>query len=1112
MKKIDLRKWVLSLALIMVASVYHVFAQEITVSGKITDETGQPLPGVNIIEKGRSNGVVSDVSGAYAIKVSTSSILSFSFIGFRTQEAAVGASTIIDIVLDPDLTTLEDITVTAFNIPKETKSLGYATATVNSAQLTQTALPNFASALYGKAPGVRISSTMGGAAFGAVNITIRGVNSITGKNQPLIVMNGVPIRDGEVSNNNYWGDQRIRGNGLLDLNPEDIESISILKGASAAALYGSDAVNGVLLVTTKSGKGSKGLGVNFSTSYTVDEVAYLPRYQNVRGNGFEKNLVDAGQDDEGFVYVDMDGDGIKETRSVLGATRNFGPKFDGKPTLSWDGTVRPYSAQQTVAGLFRAAKSQVTSLAVNFGSPNGSTRLSVTRQDNEGVSRGSKNEKNIINLNNSFKLGEKFTVDLVVNYINQYTHNRPYATDRLVNNFTGMMTRFDNPDWYFDKFMTSKGYKYVTGSNPSLTPSENLKYAGFKPDILDYVWNVMADQADEYSNRLISSVNNTWQITNDLKLSGRFGTDLTSNKSESKYRTTQPLSFGNSGGFVQDMNTSTITYGDVMLNYTKKITPDLQLAVLGGYTAYKEIYSQVSRSTNNGLSTENLFDLSASVNTPANSSSSRYNFVRDAFLGTLSANFKDYLFVEGTVRKDRTSTMNPANNTFVYPSVNSSFVFSELFQLPQFVTSSKIRASWGVVGSYPDRYAANIAYDQGNLGIQQAGGKSVLYTTLPAVFGNDKIRPEKKYELEFGWSSKFINNRLGLDITYYDGQIVNQILPVTTATSTGAQSVLSNIGTLRNKGIEVAISASPFVAKPYTWDITLNMSSNVNVVEQLASGSKELIHQDFDGNAAVLKSVVGQPMGDIYVHPVQQHANGGLLVGDNGLYVVDRDKMVKAGNALPKAVGGLLNTFTYKGFTLNVVVDYRYGGHVMPTGINWMHSRGLTEESLNGMDKEHGGLAYYQDKDGLRKETSNSTGPNGEKVYNNGVFLPGVKEDGSPNDNLATNELYYLSVYNWGGPQYNPNGRYELFVKENNYIKMRELSLSYRLPQSLASSVRVKNIDLSVFGRNLFFLYRSILDMDPEQTTAGSRWYQNVNNAGTNPATRTYGFSLRASF
>ena len=359
---------------------------------------------------------------------------------------------------------------------------------------------------------------------------------------------------------------------------------------------------------------------------------------------------------------------------------------------------------------------------------------------------------------------------------------------------------------------------------------------------------------------------------------------------------------------------ASILYGDVLLTYTKKITPDLELNVMGGYTANQEKGTTISRSTNGGLSTENLFDIAASVNTP-NSGSSRYSLVKDAFIGTLNGSYKNYLFVEGTVRRDRTSTMNPNNNSFVYPSVNSSFIISEVINLPSFVNYAKVRGSWGIVGNYPDIYGANIAYNQNTLGVQAVGGQPVLYTTLPSNFGNDNIRPEEKHEVEFGVEAKFLDNRLGLEASYYNAQIRDQILPLTIPASSGATSVLTNIGTLRNKGIEIGITGSPVRTKNFRWDAGINIAQNKNVVEKLANNSTELLHADYDGNAAQLKSVVGQAMGDFYAHPVATDSKGGLIVDPNGLYKVDPNQMVKIGNAMPKVVGGIFNTFSYKGFT-----------------------------------------------------------------------------------------------------------------------------------------------------------------------------------------------------
>lgn len=1107
-----MEKSVLRLIAILLVISTPALAQ--TISGRVTaSNDGQSLPGVSIVVKGSNSGTITDADGRYSIPAARNKTLVYSFIGYKTKEVAIENRSTIDVTLDEGENMINEVVVTALGIKREERSLGYATAVVNNEQLVKTASPNFAAVLYGKAPGVTINTTPGGATSGS-SINIRGFSSITGNTQPLIVMDGIPIRNGEARNNDYWGDQRIRGNGLLDINPADIENISILKGASAAALYGSEAVNGVVLVTTKSGKGRKGLGVDFSASYSVDKIAYLPRYQNVRGPGYLQNYVNAGQDANGFIYYDTDGDGKGDTRGLLGATVNFGPKFDGQPVMAFDGVIRPYSPSgNSYADLFQNANSALINLSVAKSMDNGNLRLSYTRQDNGMISYNSKNEKNILNLNASFNINPKLQTDLMVNYINQYTHNRPYKVDRMINNFTGMMNRFEAADWYFNKYQTSLGYKYVTGTNQSLTPGENIIRNGFKGDIADYVWSTHANTSDEYSNRVIASLTQSWQIVDNLKLRGRLGTDFTAERIEDKQRSERPLAFGYSGGFSMNNNLYNNVYGEALLFYTKKLNEDITLSATGGYNAYRQLNSLMSRSTNNGLSTENFFDISASVNTP-NGNQSRIRWIRDAWLGTLNFNFKDIVYVEGTIRRDRTSTLAAGNNAFVYPSVNSSFVFSDLFRLPTAISFAKLRASWGIVGNYPEIYRANNAYSQGSLNVQQTGGNSVLYTTISSDYGNDKIRPEQKHEFEIGLETRLFRDRLRIDLAYYNAQIVDQILPLSIASSSGARTILANIGTLRNQGLEMALNISPLRAKNpggLNWDLTLNLARNSNKVEKLTNNSTELLHNDYDGNAAQLRSTVGQPMGDIYAHGILKNASGQNVVGPSGLYQLDGANWIKVGNAMPKLTGGLLNNFSYKGFTLDVVTDFRIGGHIMPTGINWMTSRGLTEESLNAMDAEHGGLRYYIDADGKGVQTTGSAGPKGETVYNDGMLMDGVLATGERNTNVIPQSIYYNATYNWGGPQYG-NARYELYVKENTYVKMRELSFGYRIPASITRKIGTQNLTLSVFGRNLFFIYRTIKDMDAEQANAGTRWVDNISNAGNNPSFRTMGVMLRASF
>lgn len=1093
--------------LMMIFSIQIVAAQQ-RISGQVSDSQG-PLPGVTVTVKGGNEGTQTDENGMYSINASASETLRFSMVGYLAEERTVGQNTTINVTLNMDEGALGEVVVTAMGIKRAPKQLGYAMSEVSGEEITKTGSTNFAGALYGKAPGVRISAAPGGATSG-ININIRGVNSITGNSQPLVIIDGVPMRQTDFNNSDYWSDQRARGNGLEDLNPEDIESISVLKGASAAALYGSEAMNGVVLVTTKSNKGGEGFSIDFNTTYTHDRIAYLPRFQDARGPGYNKVLSDDGQDNDLFYQYNASEaiDGV--TRGVLGTTLNFGPKFDGQPTIAWDGEVRPYQAQNAYHKFFNNPNNTVFNLGLGHNSESSNIRFSLTRQDNEMTALNSYNKKNIANLNSTFRLWDNFTTDVVVNYINQHTHNRPFMTDRLINNFTGMIPTWDNPDWYKNRYRTTLGYKYVTGSNESETPDENLTYNGVLPDVLDYMWNVLAVNNDEYSNRLIGSFTNTWQITEDFSLRGRFSADMTNMKTENQQPNERSVALQNTGNYSLRSLNANIYYTDLLATYNKQVTDEINLGAMVGYTATKSQSTEMESYTVDGLSVRNWYNLNASVREPKTNATPR-NSLRDAFFGTLNFGLNDYWFLEGTLRRERISQMHPDNNTLYYPSVNSSLILTEAFDLPSVFSYSKLRGSWGIVGNYPGIYESALSYSQSTLG-DQGTGVAVLYTDVPtSSFGNEKIKPETKHEVEFGLETRLLNGRLGFDITYYNGRIVDQILNYSLPISMGSSSILANVGTLRNKGWEFGINGTPVDKGDFKWTSTLNFSMNKNVVEALPGGASELLHRDYDGAAAQLVSKVGQPMGDIMAHPIATDDDGNKIVQDDGLYQIDGDTWVKVGNAMPKAVGGFINTFTYKNFTLDALIDFRFGGHIMPTGINWMTSRGLTEESLTNMDAAHGGISYYLDANGNGIAHNGSNGPGGETMYHDGMIMEGVLADGSENTNVISQAVYYNETYNWGGPQYG-NSNYSLYVDKNNYIKMRELSLGYRLPQNVASKLRANNLQISAFGRNLFFLHRSAKDLDPEQMTGGSNWVNGVSNAGTSPATRTFGLMLRASF
>jgi len=1104
--------------LLLAGSICLNAQEKQTFKGMVKDADGIPVAGATVTEKGTRNSAITDLNGNFSIKAAPNSTLVISYVGHQTLELAAN-SELGNIVLVQRSDNLDEVVVTSLGIKKETRSLGYAATTVKGDELVKTGTPNFATALYGKAPGVRINATPGGATSG-VAIQVRGVNSINYSTTPLVIMDGVPVRrgtvnsNGDVSNGNYWGDQRIRGNGIIDFNPEDIESITVLKGASAAALYGSEAMDGVIVITTKSGKGKKGFAVDFNANYSQDKVAYLPRWQKQRGAGLPAGyLRDYSQqwvNDGGFDSYTLNG---TKYRTMVPFSINFGPEFDGQPILSWDGQVRPYSYQEDgYANLFQKADNSTVNISFRNNTDKSSSRFSYTFQHTEGLSLNSENDKHNFNFNNEYKLGSKVTTNIVINYMNWHIHNRPYMVDRMINNFGGMFPAFDNGLWYINKHKTSLGYRYVTGSNQSLTPDENIKYGNFRGDIGDYVWRVLENNTDEYQNRINAVVSANWQIMKGLNFQVRGATDYTSVRTMTRNTSEVPLAFNYSGAFGIGTNLFTIVYGDALLTYNRRLTSDLQMTLMGGYNARTEEGYAENVSTSGGLTTENKFDLSSSRNTPYNSSARQNYFLTDAYFGRLNLDYKNFLYAEATVRRDRTSTMSPSNNSFVYPSVNAGFVFSDAFQLPEFISYAKLRGSWGIVGSYPEAYVANPAYNVGNLGNQ--GNGSVLTNTIRTnPYGNSEIKPEMKNEFEFGLETRMFKGRLSADITYYHANINDLILRLSIPQSSGAGSILSNVAALQNQGFEFGINGTVVQNQTVRWEAGINFAINKNKLTKLFTGTNELQHANHDGDALKRVSIIGHPLGDWYAHPIKTNDKGEKIVGGDGTYQIDGEKWEKYGNSLPKGSGGIWNTVSYSGFTLDFLMDFTYGGSVAPMGLYWLTSRGLTEQSTKIPEYAvRSGLSYWVESNTwVGHETTASQGPNGEPVMHDGIILGGVKADGTPNDVVISPAIYYWYSYNWGGPQYS-NSLYFKYVNKNNYLKMRELSLSYTLPGKLASKIHANKLQLSVFGRNLFYIYRSIKDMDAEQLSAGSKWSDNLSNAGTNPSSRTFGASIRATF
>ena len=1083
-----------------------------TIKGMVRDVTGEPLIGASVIEKGTNNGVITDVDGNFTLTVPADATLSIAYMGYATREIHLAKRKKqgdLRVTLREDSQQLKEVVVTAMGIKKDTKRLGYAVSTIESDEIVKAGATNFASAMYGKAPGIRITQTQGGSA-GAVSINVRGLTSITGNNQPLIILDGVPIRNGGTGKSTdfaeFGNDGQIRSNGLVDINPEDIESISVLKGASATALYGSEAANGAVVITSKRAKSGK-LTVDFTAQVTANLPAYLPKVQTVYGPGrYNTEYSDYEKQTGGFYQRTMNGESY---RSLYNTTMSFGPKYDGSDVLYWDGKMRPYlpTTDNPWKELFRTGWNQTYNLAISQGTETSSNRFSYTFMGETPNSLTGSFTKHNFKLTGSYKPARTLNIEYSLNYIVQDVKDRPQTSLNLYGSFSNMFSSFMDIPYLKQSYVTSLGYRNTyAGGDATLTPDEAWAYdPGYLNGVSNMLWNMYHHHSKETENRLIGMIRPTWQITNWLSLRAQLSTDITDTKQTLEYETERPNSLYDPSGSFQNINRRyDIVYGDVMLNFNYNIRR-FDIAATLGWTGRYENMNNMRVSTNGGLVTENWFDLNASRYT-ASSTLQRMELLKTGYMGTLSLGWDNYLFLELTGRQERSSTLK--DQSFFYPSANLSFLFSNAFRMPAWWNHGKLRLSYGVVGNAPETYAANIIYEQGS-------DNGFTWNYVPSSWGNANIRPEKKYEYEIGFESKFLNNRLGFDVSYYNNRVKDQILSTPQPSTSGVKYVLMNVGEVANEGWDISVSATPVLTKNFRWDLTANYGIYRNKVVKLADGVPYLEISNIGGGGAKIQAVEGRPMGDIYVQVPQMNENGEYLVSDKGLYM-NQTELQRVGNINPDGVGGLFSSFSYKNIFLDFSIDFRIGGDVINEMYQYSTASGLTPESLQFRDTEHGGLSYYYPGNNnasgvpVQVDPSLGAGPNGENVYHDGVILPGVvASTGEKNTRIIPAGYYYNQTYNWGTQPEQLTYRHSVF--DNSYVKLRELTIGYQFPEKLISKLGMTRLSVSVFGRNLFYFYKALKNYDAE-SSVGTSWASQAVVGGSTTATRNFGVSLRASF
>lgn len=1110
------------LSFFMFASVY---AQQLKVSGKVTDaSTNETLPGVNVAVKGSGTGTSTDGNGNYSISVSRGGILVFSFVGYAAQEITVGTTATINVALQAEATQLSEVVVTGLGIKRDKRSLGYAVQQIKAEQITELAPVDIAQGLMGKVAGLNIS-TANGLTNASSRITIRGNNSLFGNNQPLVVIDGAILENRSLSQSNTensLGGYQDWGNYLSYMNMDNVESVSVLKGPNAAALYGAKGANGVILITSKKGLAKKGIGVEYGLSSTYTNAYRYLDVQNEYGIGFSGALFTANQKlpktATGQYYIPtlypgswqanggnkyaVGGSGIEGSHGPIpdgrntwdqfswyGAGSSWGAKMDGTPALWWDGVVRPYSPQPNNREyMFQTGTSNTHNLAFSAANDLGSVRMAAS------VTNGTQPVPNVNNSSKNFSLGSNYKISKVFSAELSAAYNQ---NSRL--NAPELGT---NNSW--SKFM-------IYGMSREYVPLEKAMYRnpdGSKNEFpgaypyneysRDMFWAVYEHNQRLSRDEFLTTFKLNAEITPWLNAFVRTSADIISTRFESTNTTTNPDKVSG-GSFSKTVSRDRIFNTDIMVTAHKEdfLLSGLNASASAMYNTYSTNSVGVSGSNWSRFAVPGVYSLGNWVTREQTGmSESRFDIQSVSALGMVNLNYNNFLFLDLTGRQDITSTLPKDNNSTFYPSGSAAFVFTEVIDIPKEILSyGKLRLAYGKSANGAQPYQLDNTYDVGNF-----GGQPTNY--LPSTIPPYALQFQTSVSVEGGLNLGFLNDRLNLDFTYYNILSANQILQAALPASSGATLVSFNSGKLRNKGIEFIINGTPVMTDKFMWSMTLNLAKNTNIIEELAQGVKEQWLGDIFGNLGVVMKVApGQEYGAIYGTDFLLDDQGrkqiknivdskGNVVGTE--YLITNEQVL-IGNAAPKLTGGFGNNLRYKGFSLYALIDFKLGGDIYSVDHATAMGSGLLPETL--VERNGGGLPY--------------TYPDGTTA-NHGVILEGYNvTDGKANDRV----VHYLYKY---GNQYagwsHLNRPRSLSVFENSWVKLRELALSYDIPSSIVGKTKIfQGLTLSVFGRNLFYIYSSLPDnLNPEAINGtgnaqGLQW-------SAYPSFRSLGFSLKAKF
>jgi len=1088
-----------------------LMAQTKEISGSVTSaDDGGLIPGVSVSVKGTTLGTITDMDGKFRLKVpQDSKALVFTFVGMATQEVVIGTQTTFTVQLASENIAVDEVVVTALGITREKKTLGYAVQEVSGEDINNVKSDNFVTSLSGRVSGIQVKNNTNFG--GSTNVVIRGASSLTGNNQALFVVDGIPIDNSNTNNNSQLtgGGGYDYGNAAADINPNDIESISVLKGAAATALYGSRATTGVILITTKKGKSSglKSPKVKLSSNVTFSTIdkSTFPKYQNQYGAGYGK-LYYSETDYPGFEYYgDVDGDGKTDYTVPYYEDASRGQKFDPSvKVFQWD-ALDPASpnymkATPWVAGangpetFFETGVGTSNNIEVSGGDDRTTYRFSYTYFDQTGVMPNSLLTKNNVVFNGTHKILDNLKITSSANYVNTSGKGRPSTgySDNIMSSFRQWYQT--NVDLGMQKSMYESTHRNVTW-NPAAF--DNLAPAYWD----NPYWVRNENYETDGRNRLIGYAQLDWDITTGLKAMGRYAIDTYNElQEERKAVGSGSGSFGvgrndATSGYSRFSRAFTETNMDLMLNYHKAISEKFDITAMVGTNIRRTKSDEVYVSTNNGLAVPNVYSLNNSVDPLLPPEENFKQIGVNGVFGSVSFGYKNTYFVDATLRRDQSSTLPKENNSYFYPSVTTSFIFSNLVNA-DWLSLGKLRLNFAEVGSSAPALSVKDVY------LANAPFSGTSLVTLPNTKQNSLLKPERQRALEAGLEMNFLKNRVGIDIGLYKNNTFDQLMPVSVSYATGFASKWVNAGEIQNQGVELAITATPVKSKDFTWDIRLNWAKNENKVVSLytdESGNQvtNLLLGSLQGGVSV-NATVGQPYGTIKGSDYQYHENGGKLINPaNGRYLKSSTNDKVIGDINPDFTAGVNNTFRYKNVSLSFLVDMQKGGDIFSLDLWYGMGTGLYAETADLND------LGVQKRDAIVwKDANNKTKEGGYAANSGGVIEDGVLADGSANWVRRNNENY--AAIGWSA---DPNKR---FVYDASYLKLRELTISYDLPKSLISKLYLSNASIGFVGSNLWIISKNLPHADPEasQSSGNIQGWQ----SGVMPATRNLGFTLNLQF